>query len=55
MDRTVLADPKVVAGLDGHVKVKYQAEELTASPAKDVAERFQVLGLPTYVILKPKG
>ncbi len=55
MDGTVLRDPAVVTRLDGHVKIKYQAEELTASPAKDVAARFQVLGLPTYVILKPKG
>ena len=55
MDATVLRDSAVTARLDGHVKVKYQAEELAALPAKDVAARFQVLGLPTYVILKPKG
>jgi len=55
MDKTVLKDPAVTARMRDYVRVKYQAEELTASPAKDVAERFQVLGLPTYVILKPKG
>jgi cytochrome c biogenesis protein CcdA/thiol-disulfide isomerase/thioredoxin len=55
MDRTVLRDSGVIKRLDGYVKVKYQAEELTAQPTKDIAERFQVLGLPTYVILKPKG
>ena len=55
MDATVLKDAAVTARLNGHVKVKYQAEELAASPAKDVAAQFQVLGLPTYVILKPKG
>ena len=55
MDATVLKDPAVTRRLEGHVKVKYQAEELAASPAKDVAALFQVLGLPTYVILKPKG
>jgi len=55
MDRTVLKDAAVTARLAGHVKVKYQAEELAAPPAKDIAARFQVLGLPTCVILKPKG
>ena len=55
MDKTVLKDPAVVKRLENHVKIKYQAEELTAAPAKDVAARFQVLGLPTYVVLKPKG
>ncbi len=55
MDKTVLRDAAVTARLSGHVKVKHQAEELTASPAKDIAARFQVLGLPTYIILKPKG
>ena len=55
MDKTVLKDTAVLRRLENHVKVKYQAEELTAAPAKDVAARFQVLGLPTYVILKPRG
>ncbi len=55
MDKTVLKDPAVTERLKDYVRVKYQAEELTAAPARDVCERFQVLGLPTYVILKPKG
>ncbi len=55
MDKTVLKDPAVTARLQDFVKVKYQAEELTAAPAKEVAARFQVLGLPTYILLKPKG
>jgi hypothetical protein len=35
------------------VKIKYQAEQPDASPAKDVMKRFDAVGLPTYVILRP--
>jgi thiol:disulfide interchange protein len=54
MDKTTLADPAVQTALAGYTKIKFQAENLDASPAKDLAARFDVVGLPTYVILKPK-
>ena len=54
MDKTVLKDPEVLKALDGYVKIKYQAEALTESPTREVAEYFKVLGLPSYVILKPE-
>ena len=54
MDKTTLADPTVQAALSKYVRIKFQAEDLDASPAKEVMERVGAIGLPTYVILKPK-
>jgi thiol:disulfide interchange protein len=53
MDRTTLADPSVTAALANYVKVKFQAEDLEAPPAKEVLDRFDAIGLPAYAILKP--
>jgi thiol:disulfide interchange protein len=53
MDRTTLADPTVTKALEGYVKIKYQAEQLDEYPASALVERFNVLGLPTYIILHP--
>jgi thiol:disulfide interchange protein len=54
MDKTTLADSRVQAALNGYVKIKYQAEQPDEEPARRVMERFKAIGLPTYVILKPK-
>jgi thiol:disulfide interchange protein DsbD len=54
MDKTTLADPEVEAALAGYVKIKYQAEQPDEQPAKAVMDRFDAIGLPTYVILRPK-
>jgi len=54
MDKTTLADPAVKAALDGYVKIKFQAEHLDESPARDVIERLGGIGLPTYAILRPR-
>ena len=53
MDRTTLADPSVEAALDDYIKIKFQAEDPSASPALEVMERFEAIGLPTYAILRP--
>jgi thiol:disulfide interchange protein DsbD len=55
MDETTLADPAVKAALDGYVKIKYQAEDLEAPPASELMKRFDAIGLPTYVILRPRS
>jgi thiol:disulfide interchange protein len=55
MDKTTLADPAVSAALDGYVKIKFQAEDPDAEPARSVMARFNAIGLPTYVILRPKS
>jgi cytochrome c biogenesis protein CcdA len=54
MDKTTLADPEVKAALDRYVKVKYQAEQPDERPARDVMDRFGAIGLPTYVVLRPR-
>jgi thioredoxin:protein disulfide reductase len=55
MDVTTMKDPQVVAALNGYVKIKFQAEDPDREPAKSVMRRFDAVGLPTYVILKPKN
>ena len=54
MDKTTLANGDVQAALAGYVKIKYQAEDPDAQPAKAVMQRFDAVGLPAYVILRPK-
>jgi thiol:disulfide interchange protein DsbD len=54
MDKTTLANPEVEAALGGYVKIKFQAEQPDEPPARAVMERFDAVGLPTYVILRPK-
>lgn len=55
MDRTTLADPAVEAALSGYVKIKFQAEQPDEEPARALMRRFDAVGLPTYVILRPKA
>ena len=55
MDRTTLTAPAVEAGLEDYVKVKFQAEDLDASPAKAVLKYFGGIGLPNYAILRPQS
>jgi len=54
MDKTTLEDGSVKAALVDYVKVKFQAEDPDSPPAKPVMQRFDAVGLPTYVILRPK-
>ena len=53
MDKTTLTDPDVTTGLDSYIKIKFQAEDPSASPAKEIMQRFDSIGLPTYAILRP--
>jgi thioredoxin:protein disulfide reductase len=54
MDKTTLVAGPVREALAGYVKIKFQAESPDESPTKDVMQRFNAVGLPTYVILKPR-
>ena len=54
MDKTTLENAAVQSALAGYVKIKFQAEEPDQQPAKAVMQRFKAVGLPTYVILRPK-
>jgi thiol:disulfide interchange protein len=53
MDQTTLVDPSVKQALEGYVKIKFQAEQPDEPPAVDVMKRFNAVGLPAYVILRP--
>jgi thiol:disulfide interchange protein len=55
MDRTTLADPAVLDRLAGYTRVKFQAEDLTESPAKELLQRAGAVGLPAYIILRPNS
>jgi thiol:disulfide interchange protein len=54
MDQTTLKNSEVRAALARYVKIAYQAEQPDEDPAKSVMQRFNAIGLPTYVILEPK-
>ena len=53
MDKTTFKDPAVIARLDGYVRLKFHAEDLSGPGVKEVLDHFGVIGLPTYVVLKP--
>ena len=53
MDKSTFEDPDVLARLDDYVKIKFRAEDPEASPAREVIQRFEGVGLPVYAILKP--
>jgi thioredoxin:protein disulfide reductase len=55
MDQTTMKDPEVVAALDRYVRIKFQAEDPDREPAKSVMQRFGIVGLPAYVVLRPKN
>ncbi len=48
-----MIDHALLERLSDHVKLKYQAEDPNEPATKAVLEHFGVLGLPTYVVLKP--
>jgi thiol:disulfide interchange protein len=53
MDLTVFNQTNVQQHLKDFILVKYQAERPNESPTKEVLDHFQVLGLPTYLVMKP--
>lgn len=55
MEKTTLRDPGVLDRTAGYVKIKFDATDLNASPQKDIAAYYEVKGLPTYVVLRPKN
>ena len=55
MDSTVFPADEVRARLRQFVVVRYDAEKPNESPAKEVLDRFGVMGLPTYIVLRPEN
>jgi len=53
MDKTTLKHPDVEEALEDYVKVKFRAEDLNASPAREVMKRLGAVGLPAYGVLRP--
>ena len=53
MDETVFNASVVTQRLADFIVVRFQAERPNESPAKEVLDRFGVVGLPTYVVLAP--
>lgn len=53
MDRTTFRDAEVKERLSQYVKIQYKAEDMTDPEVKAVLDYFDVMGLPTYVMLVP--
>jgi thioredoxin:protein disulfide reductase len=54
MDAVVFNQEAVRKQLNDFVVVKYEAERPNEPPAKDMLDRFCILGLPTYLVLTVK-
>ncbi len=54
MDRTTFKDPEVQRRLERYQVIKFDASNFKESPAKEILDHFEVVGLPTYLILEPK-
>jgi thiol:disulfide interchange protein len=54
MDATTFNDEAVQARLGDFILVKFQAENPEEEEIKKVLQRFQIVGLPSYVVLTPK-
>jgi thiol:disulfide interchange protein len=54
MEATTFRDDEVEEVLQDFVLVRYQAEDLKKSPTKEILDYYDVLGLPSYVVLVPK-
>ncbi len=55
MEETVFTQTNVQKQMTEFIVVKYQAEQPNESPAKEILDRFGVMGLPTYVVLAPNA
>lgn len=55
MDKGTFKDPEVKKRMENYVKIKYRAEKPNVRPTKEVLDYYNVIGLPTYVILKKSG
>jgi len=53
MEHTTFASSAVKQRLAGFHEVRLQTEKPNQSPAKEILDHFKVMGLPSYVVLKP--
>jgi len=54
MDATTLADERVRSRLEGMLVVRLFADDFKEPAVAPLLQRFNVVGLPTYVLLEPK-
>jgi len=54
MEKTTFKDQAVKDAMGSFLKVKYRAEDLSDPDVKDLLKYFDVIGLPSYVVLVPK-
>jgi thiol:disulfide interchange protein DsbD len=54
MEHTTFSAAAVKARLAGYHEVRLQAERPNQAPAKQVLDHFNVMGLPSYVVLTPR-
>ena len=55
MNETTFKEQAFKDRMENYVKVKFQAEIYSDPNTKAAMEYFEVLGLPTYVVLEPKS
>lgn len=53
MEHTTFASTAVKQRLAGYHEVRLQTERPNQSPAKEILDHFKVMGLPSYLVLKP--
>ena len=53
MEKTTFKNKDVIKKLDHFIFVKFQAEHPSAENIKKVLDHYEILGLPTYIILQP--
>lgn len=54
MERNVFPDPEVQNLLKGYIVVKFQAEQLSDPQVQSLLDRYDIPGLPAFVILAPE-
>lgn len=54
MEATTFKDPEVQHRLAAFAVIKYQAEHPSDPPAQAILDHYGAVGLPTYIVLKPK-
>ncbi len=55
MEKVTFPDSAVQQRLAPYIKLKFQAEDMDAPDIKPILDHYDVLGLPTYVVLEPNA
>jgi thiol:disulfide interchange protein len=54
MEKSTLQNPSVKQALNEFIIVKFQAENPNQPKVKKILDELNIMGLPGYVILRPK-